>query len=153
MDKYLTSHQVMFAALTPKSAARVYQLFAHLTPQALRSQGLPTLSLSGSAMLEALAVLWTHHEQLPLLFALRCVHDAPHSPLDLSLNALGRLLHRLRQEGWLVLEPSDTDGRTKLVRPTGQSHRYFAILGQCMTIAIHKEKSRHRSAPNVVRIG
>ena len=95
-------------------------------------------------MLEALAILWTQHERLPVLFALRQVHESPHSPLDLSLNALGRLLHRLRQEGWLVLEPSETDGRTKLVRPTEQTQRYFALMGQCMAIAIHKEKTRAR---------
>ena len=153
MDEFFTSHEVMRKALTPKSAARVYQTFAALSVHSLQAQGFPPLGLSATAMLEALAVLWTQHERLPVLFALRQVHESPHSPLDLSLNALGRLLHRLRQEGWLALEPSDTDGRTKLVRPTVQSHRYFAILGQCMAIAIHKEKSRHRSAPNVVRIG
>ena len=144
VDEFLASHQVMFAGLPPSSAARVYQTYARLTSQALQSQGLPSLSLSESAMLEALAVLWTHYERLPVLFALRSVHKAPHSPLDLSLNALGRLLHRLRQDGWLVLEPSKTDGRTKLVRPTEQTHRYFDIMGQCMAIAIHQEKSRSR---------
>lgn len=144
VDEFLTSHKVMLNALTPKSAARVYQTFAVLSTQTLEAQVFPALGLSAAAMLESLAVLWTHHERMPVLVALRRVHDAPHSPLDLSLNALGRLLHRLRQDGWLVLEPSDTDGRTKLVRPTEQTHRYFAILGQCMAIAIHKEKSRLR---------
>ena len=144
MDEFLTSHKVMLSALTPKSAARVYQTFAALSSQALQSEGFPTLGLSATAMLEALAVLWSVDARLPVLVALRRVHHAPHSPLDLSLNALGRLLHRLRQDGWLALEPSETDGRTKLVRPTEQTHRYFAILGQCMAIAIHKEKSRLR---------
>lgn len=144
MDEFLTSHKVMLNALTPKSAARVYQTFAVLSAHTLQAHGFPAMGLSASAMLEALAVLWTQHEQLPVLFALRRVHQAPHSPLDLSLNALGRLLHRLRQDGWLVLEPSDTDGRTKLVRPTEQTYRYFGIMGQCMAIAIHQEKSRAR---------
>lgn len=144
MDEFLTGHQVMLSALPPKSAARVYQVFAGLTSQSLQSQEFPALSLTASAMLEALAVLWTRHERLPVLFALRCVHEASHSSLDLSLNALGRLLHRLRHDGWLVLEPSNLDGRTKLVRPTAQTERYFAIMGQCMAIAIHREKKRAR---------
>jgi len=144
MDEYSTSHKVMLNALAPKSAVRVYQTFAVLSAQTLQKQGLPPMGLSAAAMLEALAVLWTQHDRLPVLFALRCVHESPHSPLHLSLNALGRLLHRLRRDGWLMLEPSDTDGRTKLVRPTEQTHHYFGIMGQCMAIAIHQEKSPAR---------
>ncbi len=144
MDEFLTSHLVMLTALTPKSAARVYQSFSVLSSQTLQAEGIAPLGLSAAAMLDELAVLWTQHERLPVLFALNRVHDAPHSPLDLSVNALGRLLHRLRQDGWLVLESSDTDGRTKLVKPTEQTQRYFRVLGQCMAQAIHRENSRSR---------
>ncbi len=144
MDEFLTSHQVMLSTLTPRSAARVYQSFTGLASQAVQAQGMPALGLSAAAMLDELAVLWTNHEQLPVLFALNRVHQAPHSPLDLSLNALGRLLHRLRQDGWLVLESSDKDGRTKLVRPTEQTQQYFRLLGQCMAQAVHREHVRLR---------
>ncbi len=144
MDEFLTSHKAMLNVLPPKTAARVYQGFAGLASLALQAEEFPALGLSAAAMLEELAVLWTRHDELPVIFALHRVHDAPHSPLVLSLNALGRLLHRLRQDGWVVLESSNKDGRTKLVRPTEQTHRYFNILGQCMAMAIHKEKSHLR---------
>ncbi|MFM6992229.1 MAG: hypothetical protein ACKOWD_13310 [Rhodoferax sp.] len=142
MDEFLTSHQVMLATLSTRRAARVYQRFLGLAMQAAHTQGMPALGLGAAAMLDELAVLWTTYEQLPVLFALNRMHQTPHSPLDLSLNALGRLLHRLRQDGWVVLESSDKDGRTKLVRPTEQTHQYFRLLGQCMALAIQREHTR-----------
>jgi hypothetical protein len=142
MDEFLTSHKVMHATLSPQSAARVYQTFTGLASQSLLVEGLPALGLSEAAMLDELALLWARFERVPLLFALYRVQQAPHSSLNLSINALGRLLHRLRQAGWVVLESSDTDGRTKHVRPSEQTQRYFSILGQCMAQAIHREKSR-----------
>jgi len=130
------------AGLSPRSAMRMYQMFALISRQALYSENFPELSLGAAAMLEELAVLWSKHENLPVLFALHCVREAPHSTMDLSVNALGRLLHRLRQDGWLLLEPSDKDGRTKLVRPTEQTLRYFTIMDRCMALAIEAEHSR-----------
>lgn len=144
VDEFSSGRPVMLNTLALRSAARAYQSFAGRVAHVLQAEGVPMLGLTEEAMLDELAVLWTQHEQLPVLFALNRVHQAPQSRLHLSLNALGRLLHRLKQNGWVALESSDKDGRTKLVRPTAQTHRYFSVMGQCMAQAIHRENSRLR---------
>lgn len=75
-----------------------------------------------------------------VLTALRVIHTKRRMVSSIDSPRLFFLLKGLRRKGWIDEQVASYDTRVKLLMPSEQTKRYYAVQQRCMTRALREFK-------------
>lgn len=122
------------------ACAQLYFRYLELAVEALEESDIPELTAAESDTLDALMQHWSQEGAMGVLTALRVIHTKRRMVSSIDSPRLFFLLKGLRRKGWIDEQVASYDTRVKLLMPSEQTKRYYAVQQRCMTRALREFK-------------
>jgi hypothetical protein len=122
------------------ASAQLYFRYLELAVEALKESELPELTAAESASLDALMQHWSQEGAMGVLTALKVIHTKRRIGASFDSPRLFFLLKGLRRKGWIDEQVPSYDTRVKLLMPSEQTKRYYAVQERCMMRALREFK-------------